>query len=436
MITKPAIENINDKERGFNEGNRCFLVEIRHTGETDTTAEAHLRELTGLVESLELPVAGSCIAPLRTPYPSLLLGSGKSEEIIAEARELESDIIIIDDDLSPGQQRNWERISECVVIDRQEVILEIFADRASTREASLQVALARMEYSLPRLTRAWTHLSRQRGGAKGNRGEGETQLEVDRRIVLSRIAKLKAELEQVRKQRATGRKQRVSIPLPTVALVGYTNAGKSSILNALAGSAIYAEDKLFATLDPTTRRLDLEGGRTVLMTDTVGFIRKLPHKLVDAFRATLEETVLADLLVHVVDASDPEALEQYRTTREVLEEIGASDTAQILVLNKSDLGYDEVLLHQLLARHPDAIYISAKTGRGLDLLKEAVSREIEIHFRRRSYLIPSSRYDLVALLHREARVLKEDADDSGFRVEAMTGEKIDSILGEYRTEEV
>ncbi len=436
MTTKTTQQNIDDDKRDSGEENRCFLVEIRHPGETDTTAEAHLRELTGLVESLGLPVAGSCIAPLRTPYPSLLLGSGKSEEIIAEAQELESDIIIIDDDLSPGQQRNWERISECVVIDRQEVILEIFADRASTREASLQVALARMEYSLPRLTRAWTHLSRQRGGTKGNRGEGETQLEVDRRIVLSRIAKLKAELEQVRKQRATGRKQRVSIPLPTVALVGYTNAGKSSILNALSGSTIYAEDKLFATLDPTTRRLDLEGGRTILMTDTVGFIRKLPHKLVDAFRATLEETVLADLLVHVVDASDPEAIEQYRTTREVLEEIGAADTAQILVLNKSDLGYDEVLLHQLLARNPDAIYISAKTGRGLDLLKEAVSREIEIHFRRRSYLIPSTRYDLVALLHREARVLKEDADDSGFRVEAMTGEKIDSMLGEYRTEEV
>lgn len=411
---------------------RCYLVEVRHPGETDATAQAHLAELTGLVESLGLPVAGSCIAPFRTPYPSLLLGSGKSEEIMAEANDLGSDIIVIDEDLSPGQQRNWERLSGCAVIDRQEVILEIFAERASTREATLQVALARMEYSLPRLTRAWTHLSRQRGGTKGTRGEGETQLEVDRRIVLSKIAKLKKELELVRRQRATGRKQRVSIPLPTAALVGYTNAGKSTILNVLCGSDVYAEDKLFATLDPTTRRLELDGGRTLLLTDTVGFIRKLPHKLVDAFRATLEETVLADLLIHVVDASDPEAVEQYRTTQEVLEEIGASETPQILALNKCDLERDEMLLQQLVARHPDALFISARSGEGLEALREAIGREIEKHFRRRTYAIPPERYDLVALLHREARVLKEDADGEGFRVEAMTGDKIDSILGDFR----
>jgi GTPase len=413
----------------------CYLVEVRKALESNAAAAAHLKELESLVKGLGLSIAGSCIAPLRSIYPALLLGSGKSEEIMAEARDLEADIIIIDDDLSPAQQRNWERLSQCAVIDRQEVILEIFAARASTKEATLQVALARMEYSLPRLTRAWTHLSRQRGGTKGTRGEGETQLEVDRRIVLAKIARLKKELEQVRRRRATGRKQRTSIPVPTAALVGYTNAGKSSLLNALSGASVLTEDKLFATLDPTTRRLELPGGRTILLTDTVGFIRKLPHALVDAFRSTLEETVLADLLIHVLDASDPEAVEQYRTTREVLEEIGARDTAQLLVLNKADIGYDEVELHQLLMDHPDALFVSAHTGENLETLKERLSQHIEKQSTPSTYRIPAGRYDLVALLHREARVLAESMENESYFVQAMTDKRTDSILSEYRWSE-
>lgn len=412
--------------------NRCYLVEIRKDSESRQSAEAHLRELEGLAESLGLQCAGSTIATLRAPYPALLLGRGKSEEISQMAEDEEAELIIIDADLSPAQQRNWEELSQCAVVDRQEIILEIFADRASTKEATLQVALARMEYSLPRLTRAWTHLSRQRGGTRGTRGEGETQLEVDRRIVLSKIAKLKKELEKVRRQRSTGRKQRTSIPVPSAALVGYTNAGKSSLINALCEANLEAEDRLFATLDPKTRRLDLGGGRAMLLTDTVGFIRKLPHHLVDAFRSTLEETLLSDLLIHVLDASDPEALEQYKTSKGVIDEIGAGEIDQVLVLNKSDLGHDELAIHRILEQEEHSLSVSARTGEGLEELKELLSQLIDKHSRPMSFTIPPSRYDLVALLHREARVLSEESREDGYSIEAVCNEKIASILQDFR----
>ncbi len=410
---------------------RAYLVEIKQSDQSQEQAQAHLAELKGLCESLGLEVAGETIAPLRNIYPALLLGSGKSEAITADARDIEADIIVIDDELSPAQQRNWERLSDLAVVDRQEIILEIFADRASTKEATLQVALARMEYSLPRLTRAWTHLSRQRGGTKGTRGEGETQLEADRRIVLRKISRLKKELEKVRGIRATGRKQRGSLPVPTAAIVGYTNAGKSSLLNALSGSGVAAEDRLFATLDPTTRRVDLPGGRTLLFTDTVGFIRKLPHSLVDAFRATLEETVLADIILIVADASDQEAEEQLKTTIEVLEEIGASDQARVLVMNKIDLPRAESF-NQLSEKYQlESVNISAKTGAGIEELLHLISSHLAAWGKRRSYTIPTSRYDLVALLHREAKVLDEKHDGTSILVDAVTSEKTDSILQDF-----
>jgi GTPase len=410
---------------------RAYLVEIKQSDQSQEQAQAHLAELKGLCESLGLEVAGETIAPLRNIYPALLLGSGKSEAITADARDIEADIIVIDDELSPAQQRNWERLSDLAVVDRQEIILEIFADRASTKEATLQVALARMEYSLPRLTRAWTHLSRQRGGTKGTRGEGETQLEADRRIVLRKISRLKKELEKVRGIRATGRKQRGSLPVPTAAIVGYTNAGKSSLLNALSGSGVAAEDRLFATLDPTTRRVDLPGGRTLLFTDTVGFIRKLPHSLVDAFRATLEETVLADIILIVADASDQEAEEQLKTTIEVLEEIGASDQARVLVMNKIDLPRAESF-NQLSEKYQlESVNISAKTGAGIEELLQLISSHLAAWGKRRSYTIPTSRYDLVALLHREAKVLDEKHDGTSILVDAVTSEKTDSILQDF-----
>ena len=255
----------------------ALLVCVRLPGMSSTELDYMKEELSNLIDTMGLKVLEVVTATLKKPTPRYFVGSGKAQEIADYAKELEADCIVFDDDLSPSQQRNWEELSGVCVIDRHEVILDIFANRATTKEATLQVGLARMEYSLPRLTRAWTHLSRQRGGTKGTRGEGETQLEVDRRIVLRKISKFKAELKKVRSNRATLRKQRTSIPIPTASIVGYTNAGKSSLLNALTGADVFIEDKLFATLDPTTRRVKLKGGNEILLTDTVGFIRKLPH---------------------------------------------------------------------------------------------------------------------------------------------------------------
>jgi len=314
----------------------AFLVGVQMADMPEGEGDELLAELAELVGNLRLEIVRKTLVRLRRVSPSLLIGSGKAAEIAELAKADGADVIVFDAALSPAQQRNWEELTGLAVIDRQEVILEVFADRAHTREAVLQVALARMEYSLPRLTRAWTHLSRQRGrGSLG--GEGETQLEQDRRVVRARIAQLKAELAEVVRQRAVQRSRRQRVPVPTVAIVGYTNAGKSSLLNALTGAHVLAEDKLFATLDPTTRQLELPGNRKVLITDTVGFIRRLPHGLVEAFKATLEEVVVADLLIHVLDATNPQVDKHRTTTLEVLAELGAGDRPTITVFNKIDL---------------------------------------------------------------------------------------------------
>ncbi|HWA87889.1 MAG TPA: GTPase HflX, partial [Opitutus sp.] len=296
---------------------RAFLIGVQTHAMPPGEGAELLGELKELVENLRITVAGSVLVNLRAPNPALLLGSGKAAELAEAAKAAGADVIVFDEQLSPAQQRNWEELSGVAVIDREEVILEVFADRAHTREAVLQVALARMEYSLPRLTRAWTHLSRQRGkGALG--GEGETQLEQDRRIVRDRIARLKAELATVVQQRAVQRRRRLRVPVPTASIVGYTNAGKSSLLNALTGARLLAADKLFATLDPTTRQLQLTGHHKLLVTDTVGFIRRLPHGLVEAFKATLEEVVVADFLLHVLDVTNPDFEKHHATTMGVL----------------------------------------------------------------------------------------------------------------------
>src|SRR5512135_2252471 len=301
---------------------RALLVGLQTPGMAPGEGDELLGELAELVGNLGLTITRTVFVNLRTTSVKFLVGSGKAAELIARAKADGADLIVVDGELSPSQQRNWEEESGLAVIDRQEVILEIFADRAQTREAVLQVALARMEYSLPRLTRAWTHLSRQRGkGALG--GEGETQLEQDRRIVRERIAHLKKELAAVISQRATQRRKRQRTPVPGAAIVGYTNAGKSSLLNRLTGAQVLAADKLFATLDPTTRQFTLPDGRTLLVTDTVGFIRRLPHRLVEAFKATLEEVVVSDFLIHVIDVTNPNFEQHHATTLAVLGELGA-----------------------------------------------------------------------------------------------------------------
>ncbi|MEO0055539.1 MAG: hypothetical protein RLZZ50_1486 [Verrucomicrobiota bacterium] len=390
---------------------RAFLVGIQTHEMADGEAAELLAELEELVQNLRIDIVGQELVNLRQPTPATLIGSGKTEEIIEAAKAAEADLIVIDESLSPAQQRNWEKLSGLAVIDREEVILDIFADRASTREAVLQVALARMEYSLPRLTRAWTHLSRQRGKG-GMGGEGETQLEQDRRLVNDRIVKLKRELAEVRKQRGVQRHKRQRVPVPTAAIVGYTNAGKSSLLNALTGAHVLAEDKLFATLDPTTRQLLLKGNQKLLVTDTVGFIRRLPHGLVEAFKATLEEAIVADFLIHVLDVTAPNVAAHHATTLGVLGELGADAKRMLTVFNKVDAA-DEAHLLRARALAPDAIFLSARTGAGLPELVERCLELIADAFGDLKLLIPHARYDLIARAHQIGHVQKEEQLDDG-----------------------
>ena len=393
---------------------RAFLVGVQTHDMADGEGAELLLELTELVENLRLTVTRTELVNLRRATPALLLGSGKAKELCEQAKADGADVIVFDEALSPAQQRNWEELSGLAVIDRQEVILEIFSDRAHTREAVLQVALARMEYSLPRLTRAWTHLSRQRGkGSMG--GEGETQLENDRRTVRDRITHLKAELAGVVKQRGVQRTKRQRVPIPTAAIVGYTNAGKSTLLNTLTGAHVLAADKLFATLDPTTRQLVLRGNQKLLVTDTVGFIRRLPHGLVEAFKATLEEVVVADFLIHVIDVTNPNFEHHHATTLSVLAELGAAEQTMITVFNKIDAATPAMLQH---ARRlvPDALFVSAQTRAGLDTLEARCLELIADTLGVTELLIPHDRYDAIARLHQLGHIHEQEHEDGGVRI--------------------
>ena len=394
---------------------RAYLVGVQTHAMLEGEAEELLNELQELVENLQITVVGRNLVNLRAPTPATLVGSGKAQEIVDAAKALNCDVIVFDEGLSPAQQRNWEKLAGVAVIDRQEVILDVFADRAQTREAVIQVALARMEYSLPRLTRAWTHLSRQGGGGGGMGGEGETQLEQDRRLVNDRITRLKRELIDVRKQRSVQRHKRQRVPVPTCAIVGYTNAGKSSLLNTLTGAHVLAEDKLFATLDPTTRQLILRGNQKLLVTDTVGFIRRLPHGLVEAFKATLEEAMVANFLIHVLDVTTPNLAAHHTTTLAVLKELGAEGKRILTVFNKVDAATEaQVNIARLL--DPAGIFISAHTGQGLEQLVDHCLELIADAFGSLELFIPHSRYDLIAKLHAIGHVQSEEQEDTGVRL--------------------
>lgn len=396
----------------------AFLVGIQHPDDTPELAGEMLAELTELTYTLGLKIVGVDFAKLREYNASYITGSGKTRELIQEAKDAGADVIILDDFLSPAQQRNWEQLSDDLpVIDRQEVILDIFASRAHTNEAALQVELARANYSLPRLKRKWLHLSRQRGaaGGLGGRAGGEQQLELDSRVIRKRIAWLKEQLADVRRHRDIQRSHRLNKPVPVAAIVGYTNAGKSSLLNKLTKAGILAEDKLFATLDPTVRRYKLPGGQDILLADTVGFIRKLPHLLIEAFKSTLEETVMADFIIEVVDATSASRLDHHDTTQNVLAEIGASGKPEILVFNKVDeLAPEERVA--LTAAFPNAIQISAKTGENLDALSaqlaELASAQMNIYLLR----IPHDQYAALAELRKYSFILEEKYLEDGVHI--------------------
>ena len=408
---------------------RTFLVgiELQHQP-TFLSVQDSLEELALLADTAGLDVVGQTSQKLVQPNPQTFIGSGKVEEIKALVEETLSEVVIFDTELSPRHQRELEdKFGDKVrVLDRTALILDIFAQHANTSEGILQVQLAQMEYRLPRLTRAWTHLARQTGGAAGRtgsvggvglRGPGETQLEVDRREIRRRITSLKAELEKVRAHRSRHRTQRKLSRIPTIALVGYTNTGKSTLLNALAKSDVYVADQLFATLDPTTRRVNLPGHHAALITDTVGFIQKLPTQLIAAFRATLEEITEADLLIHVVDITHPSALSQWRSVQQTLEEIEAQHIPVLTALNKMDRLRDPEGARQVLKDYPDSVAISAKTGTGLDELLAMVEEHLYEHYTPVTVRLPYQQGQLISLFHEYGQITRIEHGRGGVLIQ-------------------
>lgn len=363
---------------------RAFLVAVQRRKQHDgLRAEASLEELALLAHTAGAEVVGRTVQRLESPHPALYIGKGKLEEIMAQREETGYTMVVFDDELSPSQQRNLEDTLACKVLDRTALIIDIFARRAQTKEARLQVELAQTEYLLPRLAGQWSHLERLEGRI-GTRGPGETQIETDRRLVRTRITRLRREIDEVRQQRALHRRRRARQGMHVVALVGYTNAGKSTLLRALSGSDLFTEDLLFATLDPVTRRIRLPSGHEVLMTDTVGFIQKLPTQLVAAFRATLEELADADVLVHIVDITHPEAEDQFATVERTIDDLGLADKPRIVAFNKVDMlagadgepGTVRDIEGALRMEHPEAVLISADKAWNLDSLLKTIETQL------------------------------------------------------------
>jgi GTP-binding protein HflX len=380
-----------------------------------------LAELGRLADTAGLVVVERTVQNLKRVHPATFVGQGKVEEIKRLVEQLPADVVIFDDPLTPAQQRNLEKAVGKKVIDRSALILDIFARRARSLEGKMQVELAQLQYLLPRLTRQWTHLSRLGGGGVGTRGPGETQLEVDRRRVRERIAQLGRRLADVERTRSLHRHERASVPFPTVALVGYTNAGKSTLMNALTKAGVLVEDKLFATLDPTVRRLRLPNGLTVLLADTVGFIHKLPHQLVEAFKSTLEEVRHADLLLHVVDASHASWVEQTQVVETVLKDIGAGDRPVVRVMNKIDLLAPGTAA---VGAGADSVSISAARGQGVDRLLAAVEERLVAGLARVRCAVPARRGDVLAMLRRTGVIVEEYHSDGVVTVTALVPPKV------------
>lgn len=419
-------------DRSFRE--QIVLVAVRFPGSSTDQVEANLDELARLVDTAGADPIDRVIQKRDAPDPATYVGKGKASEIHATSEASDADTVVFDDELSPAQQFNLEKILKRTALDRTAVILDIFAQNATTLEGKAQVELAQLKYRLPRLRGRGDQLSQQ-GGGIGTRGPGETKLEVDRRRIQRRLAKLEKDLTGLRRTRKNQRKSRRRSRFHTVAIVGYTNAGKSTLLNHLTGAEVLVEDRLFATLDATTRRLPLPGGETVLITDTVGFIQRLPTGLVEAFKSTLEEVAEADLLLHVVDGSgsDPEA--QMEAVRSVLREIGAGDVPEFTVFNKVDQ-LDDGGIDHLLRHHEGSLGVSARTGAGLDQLLASIGDRLRSLTQVVELLIPWSRGDILAATHREGEVLLEQHEEDGTRIQARLDEVSQSLLSDFIVRDV
>lgn len=422
---------------------RALLVSISLPGDDPREKRAMLGELEDLVSNLGIGIVDSTLESSREVQAKYLCGPGKAEAVADLAERLDADCLIFDNMLAPSQQREWEKLTGRTVIDREEVILDIFAKRARTKEATMQVDLARMQYALPRMTGMWKHLDRQRGGSGGGkggasaaRGEGEKQIEVDRRLARNRIEAIRKELENVRRQRGTQRKERSRQGIPTAAIVGYTNAGKSSLLRLVSGADVLAQDILFATLDTTTRKIELPDGQPLLVTDTVGFIRNLPHRLIEAFKSTLEEAALADFLIQVVDASDPEALRHYETTLDVLAELGAAGKPMFVLWNKTDLLPEEernVVVAELARQVAcPSVAMSVACERGLDAFLTMCSEMLAQRVVEETYRIPLAESRIIAVMHRDGKVLATEYEGNDAIVRAVLPRDFAARIASYR----
>ncbi|MBQ9058495.1 MAG: GTPase HflX [Atopobiaceae bacterium] len=414
---------------------RAWLVGVDLSGKDRWPLEQSLAELARLVETDGAEVVGSISQKLERRVPKTYIGKGKAEELAQIVKAQDIDVVIFDDELTPSQQSSLEHIvgKKCKVIDRTALILDIFANHATTKEGRLQVQLAQLQYLLPRLRGMWSHLVREqtRGGIGSRFGQGESQLEVDRRLVRERITSLRHELVRLERQRSVQSKARWDSGVFRVALAGYTNAGKSTLLNRLTSSDVYVKDELFATLDPTTRSLDLPNGRKITLTDTVGFIQKLPTTLVESFKSTLAELAAADLVLIVVDASDPHHERQVKAVRETLKQIEADSIPSLLVLNKSDLLDDETR-RELARKNPDAVFISALEGLGAEQLLIRIGARAAEGDVVATMLVPYGKGMLIKLIHESCQIVRETYENHGFLVTAKVPRRLLGALDAYR----
>lgn len=417
----------------------AMLVGAYDHQEDKQKCQEYLQELASLAETFGFSVVDKVACPLRKIDAGTYLGSGKIQELIDLSLQNGCDVIIFDEDITPNQQKNLEKLFGKPVIDRTELILEVFANRAATKEARLQIELAKTQYQLPRLKRLWTHLSRQSGTAGGGsaggggylKGEGETQIEIDRRILKKRVAALQEQLKSIREHRQTQRQGRVRSGIPLFGIVGYTNAGKSTLLNTLTDAGVLAENKLFATLDTTTRRFQLPNQQEILLIDTVGFIRKLPHTLVESFKSTLEEAVYTDVLLHVIDVSHPLAIDHAEATYAVLKELGAEKKPIITILNKADACQNRALIMQLKLKYPKTVVISALHRQGLDQLADLMMKEVRNLRHILCLKIPQSRYELVSELMNKGHVLESTFEDNDVLLKVEVPKELEHKVKPY-----